>query len=318
MTQGIAESLIRSGSISLLHSTFQRVRSPQLAHKLRQESAGNSIESAAPSSICVVPAHSTNMSLLWITSPEHRFDSGFFTKSSRMIRFQIAFACFAMMTAMSSYAQSPAVITSFGIQPGAAAFGEPIELGTPIGLEVSGFGVCQVSFLVRPVANTNDWREAALVEGRLPLSARLAPLPKGEYWLTFRSDCTAAKFRQEFRVRVADTSAVTRLRSFVDAEAPRCNHLPLGTQPQIKSQRHEDGLAVTVLANFACHTTAGEADARLVDDVLVLTARTSLTDFPTLRCLCTRKLTFVVAQANAKKIRYLQDQWPGVEVNIDD
>lgn len=234
-----------------------------------------------------------------------------------MIRYQIAFALFAMMVAMSGYSQ-PTAITGFGIQSAAAAFGAPVAPETPILLEVSGYGVCRVSFLVRPVADAADWREVALVEGRLPLSARLAPLPVGEYWLTFRSDCTAGKFLQEFRVRVADLPAAPRLRRFEESEAPRCNHLPFGTPAQIKSQRHGSELVVSVLANFACQTTAGAAEVWREGDVLLLAARTILPDYPTPHCLCTRKLTFVVAETNAKKIRYHQDQRPAVEVEIDD
>jgi hypothetical protein len=111
-------------------------------------------------------------------------------------------------------------------------------------------------------------------------------------------------------------SPMPRLLNFQDSEAPRCNHLSLGTPAQIASRRSNSGLAVTILANFGCHTTAGDARVWSDGDTLVLAARTILPDYPTPQCLCTRKLTFLVDQRHARRIRYHQDRQPAVEAEI--
>jgi len=114
----------------------------------------------------------------------------------------------------------------------------------------------------------------------------------------------------------AESAEEPRLLRFKDAEAPQCNHLSLGTPAQINSQRAESGLTATILANFGCQTKAGDARVWRDGDTLVLAARTILPDYPTPQCLCTRKLTFVVADREAKRIRYHQDQRPAAEAEI--
>jgi hypothetical protein len=123
---------------------------------------------------------------------------------------------------------------------------------------------------------------------------------------------------QELRVRVPDVPAEPRLLRFDDAEAARCNHLSLDTPAQIKSERSESGLTVTILANFGCQTTAGDANVWREGDTLVLSARTILPDYPTPQCLCTRKLKFLVTEQHARRIRYHQDGQPAAIGEIAD
>jgi hypothetical protein len=227
-------------------------------------------------------------------------------------------ALLAMTASGAAQAQSPpAAILGFSIDPAAAEFGAPIAPGSAVTLRVSGYGACRVSFLARPAkASGAEWREAGTAEGPLPLSARLAPLSAGEHRLTFRSDCQAGRFRQEISVRVADVPAQPRLQRFEDKEALWCSRLPLGAPARIEAERSGGKLTVTVLSNFGCQTTAGEATVWRDGETLALFARTLLPGHPTPHCLCTRELRYVVGDADATRIRYQQDQRPAVEATF--
>lgn len=235
-----------------------------------------------------------------------------------MFSYPKAVVLFVMMAAAAARAQSPsAAILGFSIDPAAAEFGAPIAPGSMITLQVSGYGACRVSFLARAADTSSaDWREAETVEGPLPLSARLAPLPVGDHRVTFRSDCRAGRFRHEIPVRVADVPTKPRLLRFGDKEALRCSRLPLGAPAKIEALRSGSELRVTVLSNFGCQTTAGEATVWRDSDTLKLFARTVLPGYPTPHCLCTRELRYIVEDADAARVRYHQDQRPAVEAAI--
>ena len=106
---------------------------------------------------------------------------------------------------------------------------------------------------------------------------------------------------------------------FQDAEAPTCNRIPLGGAIRIAPVRQDDRLAVDVLANFGCQTTAGGAMARLEGDVVILNVQTILPSYPTPLCLCTRQLRFILPppESSARRVRYVQDSRPPVEVEIE-
>ena len=106
---------------------------------------------------------------------------------------------------------------------------------------------------------------------------------------------------------------------FEDAEAPACNRIPLGGAIRIVPVRQGDRLAVDVLANFGCQTTAGEATASLDGDVVILNVKTILPPYPTPACLCTRQLRFVLPspESSARRVRYVQDSRPPVDADVE-